>query len=209
MDRGLHLGIEVLHAEADAIEAQLREQRHPFVVDAARIDLDRMLAVRPQIEVPVQRAHDLPHFGGIEEGRRTAAPVRLHHGPALAQAGCHQRHLARQIADIARTAAVIARDDLVAAAVVADVLAERDMQVERQRRVGAPCPAIVQRRQVRVLAEAGMEAIGGRIGRVARSVDVDPLGEPAEKCEVGAADDGVGSGGGSGMEGGRCHAAAF
>ena len=54
--RLLHLGVEVLHAEADAVEAQVGAARRSALgVDRARVDLDRVLAVRRRTRNAPQR----------------------------------------------------------------------------------------------------------------------------------------------------------
>jgi hypothetical protein len=45
VDRALHGGIEVLHAEADAVETEPREPGHVVGIGMARIDLDAELAL--------------------------------------------------------------------------------------------------------------------------------------------------------------------
>ena len=50
VDRLLHLGIEVLNPEAEAVEAERAEVRQSFGRHGARVDLDRDLGVRRQPE---------------------------------------------------------------------------------------------------------------------------------------------------------------
>jgi hypothetical protein len=73
------LGVEILHADAHAIEAQFAEQLDGGPIDLARIDFDRVLATVDQSEVPARRGHQLAHFVVRKKGRRAAAPVQLRH----------------------------------------------------------------------------------------------------------------------------------
>jgi hypothetical protein len=58
IDRTLHRRVEVLHADADAVEAQLAQQAHGRPVGLARVDLDAVVAgvIVQQIEVLAQVA---------------------------------------------------------------------------------------------------------------------------------------------------------
>ena len=49
--RLLHFGVEILHADADAVEAQPGEQGDGLVADLARVDLDGIFAVLDQREI--------------------------------------------------------------------------------------------------------------------------------------------------------------
>ena len=134
----LHLFVEVLHAEAQAVEAQLLEHGQAFDADGARIDLDGVFAARLQLEMLAQQGHQRAQLIVREEGGRAAAQVQLADGLALAAMGRVQGHLARQVVQVDGSAIVVARHDLVAGAVVAQRLAERHMHIQRQRH-GSRC----------------------------------------------------------------------
>ena len=75
--RALHLGIEILDTQADAVEACFAEQRDGFIADLARIDLYGIFAVLHQLEMLADRRHHLADLVIAEEGRRAAAKVQL------------------------------------------------------------------------------------------------------------------------------------
>ncbi len=138
--RLLHGGVEILDAEAQAVEAQSR----PGVarrsrVDGARVDLDRILAVRRQREGAAQHGHQRPQArrrpGRSACRRPGAAGAPPRRGRAAPPAG---RPRAPGSAGTRARLLVVPGDDLVAGAVVAQRFAERDVHVERQRqRAGA------------------------------------------------------------------------
>ncbi|EXI65287.1 MAG: hypothetical protein AW08_03335 [Candidatus Accumulibacter adjunctus] len=129
--RLLHAGIEILHADAHAIEAEFAEQGDGRLVHLARIDLDRVLATLDQPEVPAGRGHQLAHLVMRQEGRCAAAPVQLRHLLVAAlEAAALQCQFARQVFQVLGGAAMVLGDDLVAGAVVADGVAERDVEVQ-------------------------------------------------------------------------------
>jgi hypothetical protein len=97
--------------------------------------------------------------------------------------------LAAEVTDVLRRAPVILGDDLVAGAVVADRVAERDVHVQRQRGLRPLVVACVERVDVVLGGDAGMETVGSGIRGVART-------EPVVFLHQGGVEDEVGSGGG-------------
>ena len=173
--RLLHDGVEILHAERQAVEAQLRQVAQPLGRHGARVDLDGVFAPRHQAEVAPQHGHQLAQLVVAEEGGRAAAQVQLADGLAGADARHVQVHLAAQVAQVGRAAVVVLGDDLVAGAVVAQRFAERNVHVQRQRqrhggRAGA---ALLQRLDVIGLAERLDEAVRRRVRGVARPGHVE------------------------------------
>ena len=83
--RLLHLGVEVLNPEAEAVEAERAEVGQSFGRHGARVDLDRDLGVRRQAERRAQRGHHPRELGVGEEGRRAAAEVELRHRATRAE----------------------------------------------------------------------------------------------------------------------------
>ena len=72
-------GIEVLHAEAGAVEADGGQLGDVVRRDEARIELDRDVAVGAsgEMELPAQRVHHFAQLRRRQEVRRAAAEVQL------------------------------------------------------------------------------------------------------------------------------------
>jgi len=86
-----------------------------------------------------------------------------------------ERDLGVERVEVFTRALVVARHDLVARAVVADRLAERDMDVDRKRTErAAGGGALAQRLLDHGRREAVVKAVGGRVRRVARAGRVEP-----------------------------------
>ncbi len=171
VDRALHAFVEILHAEAQPIEAEFAQQRDRLRRCLARIDLDRIFGafVGDEREVFCCRGHQFAHFTVREEGRRVAAPVKLSDGArGIDECGLHGKFVLHAIEIGPRVGAVLRRD-LVAAAVEANRVAERDVEVERQ--VGIQRTLIRRAMVMRGIESVG-ELDGGRIGRLARTVGV-------------------------------------
>ena len=83
--------------------------------------------------------------------------------------------LLQQGLNVGRRARVIARDDLVAAAVEADVVTERDVAVERKLGGLGSLFAAGERGLVVLRRDAAMESVGRRIRRIARCGNVEFL----------------------------------
>ena len=167
VDRLLHLGIEILHSQAQAIETQFPQQGDGAVVGLARIDFDGILAavVVEQAELLAGDPHQLAHFGGADEGGRAAAPVQLRDGPRPVEQRALQRDFPVQVVEIRNGVAAVLGDDLVAGAVKADRVAERNVDIQRQRFAGG----VAGQGQLPILGggEALVKLHGGRVGGVA------------------------------------------
>ncbi len=82
--------------------------------------------------MPPGDLHQLAHLGVRNEGRRTAAPVQLLDLTAgVEETGLHV-DLAVQTLQVRRGAATVLGHDLIAGTVVADRVAERQMEIQRQ-----------------------------------------------------------------------------
>ena len=79
VDRRLHRRVEILHAQARAVEADGGELADVAGVSVARIELDREIAVvtRGEPELPAQRVDDVAQLRRRQEIRRAAAEVQL------------------------------------------------------------------------------------------------------------------------------------
>jgi hypothetical protein len=129
VDGLLDLGVDVLHAQAQAVEAEAREQGDLVGADLARVDLDRVFARRIQPELGADHVHQLRELRLAEEGRAAASPVHLRYRAVIAEPPGHQTDLPPQVLQVLGRAPVILGDDLVAGAVVADRVAEGQVYV--------------------------------------------------------------------------------
>ena len=100
IDGLLHLGVEILHAEAVAIEPQSGEHRERAVAHRARIDFNPKFGVGGELEMTAQHAHQLVQFVRIEKGRRPSAKVKLHRFAIVTEVRRNQRHFLVEIAQI-------------------------------------------------------------------------------------------------------------
>ena len=122
------VGVEVLHADADAVEAEPREEARCCPrFTRARIDLDRVLAVaaRSRNAAP-DRVHQRAPSRVAQEGRRAAAPVHAaRRGVEPERVGARAPISRSQVVDVLARPGVVRVDDLVARAVEAERVAER------------------------------------------------------------------------------------
>jgi hypothetical protein len=146
--------------------------------DGARIDLDRHLGRGREPEGAAQHRHQAGELVVGQEGGRAAAEVDLRDGLPVPEFAHVQIDLALERLEVRLRPVMVTRDHLVARAVVADLLAERDVHIDRHRaRAGddsAAVSALPQRLPV-VLGREGLdEAIGRRVRGVARPGNVEP-----------------------------------
>ena len=168
--RLLHHRIEILHAQAGAVEAGLAQLAHFGRGDEARIQLDRAVHLRAagEGEVPAQHVHHLGDLLRVQEVGRATAEVHLLDLAVAVEHRGGQRDLAVQPGQVGLPARLVAGDDAVAAAVEARAGAERDVQIQRNR--ARDRIAIAGRghlAQLR-LAEPGRELRRGRVRGIAR-----------------------------------------
>ncbi len=169
VDGALHPRVEVLHPHRHAIEAERTEQPHLGRIGRAWIDLDAVLAVGSAREARVEHVHQAHELRLAQQRRRAAAEVELLDAGAR-QVAAHQIRLERERLQVGRDAFALLGRDLVAAAVVADRVAERQVHVQRQRHMGG---ALLEPVPVGGGIEGLDEAVGRRIRRVARAGNVE------------------------------------
>jgi hypothetical protein len=133
VDGFLHLRVEILHPEAQAIEAQAMQALEPTRVDGPGVDFDRLFGPGHETEGAAQGRQQLREFVVAQEGGRAATEVQLRHRLRRAQLSRDESDLLSQVGQVGRRAVVVARDHLVARAVVADRLAEGDVHVNGER----------------------------------------------------------------------------
>ena len=134
--RLLHIGVKVLHAKAQAVEAHFLECQQTLVAHGARVHFNGIFARWVQLEMLTHQRHQLAQFVITEKSGCTAAQVQLADQLALAAVRGVHGHFAAQIFEILRSFFVVLGHDLVAGAVVAQRLAKRHMHIDRQRQ----CP---------------------------------------------------------------------
>ncbi|MNR04755.1 hypothetical protein D3C85_1207440 [compost metagenome] len=174
MHRDLHALVEILDAKAQAVKAQLMQVGQAFGSGRARVHFDRDLGIRFETESAPQISHEARKFLIGQEGRRAAAEMQLRHGHALPQLLHVQGDFACQGVQIAGRAAMMAGHHLVTGAVIADGLAERDMDVKRQRLGRTRRAPLPQRQPVVLSAKAAVISIGRGVRGVSRPILVQP-----------------------------------
>ena len=165
----LHLGVKVLHAEADAVEAHVRECLQPPLVHRARVNFYGVFALRRKAEMAAQRRHQAAQLLIAQEGGRAAAEMKLRHRLPRAQVLHTQLHLAREQLQIRLRLLMVARDDFVARTVVAKRLAKRNVYVKRKRLLRALGAALREGGEQVAFVESVAEAVGSGIRGVARA----------------------------------------
>ena len=97
-----------------------------------RIDFDRDFGVVIKMEIAAKKRHQTADLRFIQIGWRTAAPVKLADMTASKQRRAMQNFLFQRI-QILIGFMLLTGDNFIAAAEVAELMAERNMDVERQR----------------------------------------------------------------------------
>jgi hypothetical protein len=98
--------------------------------------------------------------------------MQLPDAALAAEQAADQLQFFLQVLDILGRSAMVAGDDLVAAAVVAEAVAERQVNVDRQGQAGGADVALGEPLPELRLAERLDEPVGGRIGGIARAARV-------------------------------------
>src|SRR4051812_2442338 len=164
----LHVGVEVLHAERHAVESEAREMLQGAGWRMARIDFDGALGLGGNVKPRAQRGHQPVHLGAAQESRRAASQMKLGHGGGVEERR-QELQFPLEVADILGRPAVVTGHDLVAAAVVADALAEGQMDVDGKGLADAAGVALRQALPQLGLAESLDETVGRGIRGVARA----------------------------------------
>ena len=183
VDGHLYLGVQVLHAQADAVEPHLPDVGQPGVVDGARVHLDRAFGVLLQADGVVQRAQQLGQLVVAEEGGGAATQVQLRNAHILVKMGGVEGDFLLERMKIGLGTGVVPRADAVAGAVVADRFAERDVDIHRD-----GLPRLAQRAVVQPPGLLlGIERFGKVVGRGVGGIPRSRLVEDANllKCRHG------------------------
>src|SRR5690606_7621920 len=154
---------------AHAIEPQFGKQGDGVGANLARINLDRIFATRPEREVLAHLGHQRTQLIMRQKSRRTAAEMNLRDLARAVETGSLQRDLTCKVFEVFRRATALLGNDLVATTVVADRIAERNVEVQRQR----PGSARFQPAFERFSVECLDKAVGGGIRCIPWSADIE------------------------------------
>lgn len=154
------------------VESELRHSLDMLVGCHPRIDLEPDLGVRLQIEPFGRKSIEVRHLFRFKVGRRSAAPVELDSLTRSIDALRHAIDFVLQSVEIRIGDRLVAVDDDVAAAKPAQALTERDMEVERHRRLVRLRFRILERAEEIVRAKFVLPLRGRRVARVTRAIDV-------------------------------------
>ncbi len=127
----LHLVVEILHAEAHAVEATLAQCSHMLAREFARIHLTADFGVRGNAEFAGKVIEQPTHILRPEVGGGTAAPMQLAHCALRRHEWRYPVDLKEQDIKVGLRLAVLLGGDHVAATVVAKRVAERDVNIQR------------------------------------------------------------------------------
>ena len=174
-DGRLHTRVKILHTHREAAEAELlqrgnlRRRRHP------RVDLDGQFGIGRDLEPGPDGLHEPPQLRRGEVGRCATTKVELVDAAAWrSEAVGGHRNLLQQVRQVGlRHVALLRRDD-VAGAVEAALLAEGDVDVEREPSLSRQSP---QRGAQVALPHAFVELVGRGVGGVAGAGTVVPGAE--------------------------------
>ena len=167
--RLLHRRVEILHAETEPVEAEFGQRVQALLVHGPGVDLDRILTTGGEREAASQHAHELAQLDVAEKGRTAPAQMQLRDHLAQTHVRGVEIDLATQVAQVLRATFMVLGDDLVAGAVVAQRLTERNVHIQRQRHGRSePLSPLFECLDVVGRTESLDEAVGSRIGRVTR-----------------------------------------
>ena len=136
MHRFLHIGVEVLNAHAETVEAELAQSFEMLAGGYARVDLDAYFTVGVEMKVLFGECEQILDLIGCQVRWRAAAPMELDHGAILRDAAADALHLPLQHVKIRRGDVLVLLDDDVARAKEAETLTEGNVHVQRNGRPG-------------------------------------------------------------------------
>jgi hypothetical protein len=132
VDRDLHVRVQILHAQAYAVEPEPAQEGDVIRHHGTGIHLDADLggvALR-HVEVLVGCRHQALHLILGQEGRRATAPVQLRNLARTFEQASLGLNLLQQPPQVVLGTLPILRDDLVASAVETNGRAERDVKIQ-------------------------------------------------------------------------------
>src|SRR5271156_2504610 len=132
MNRFLHLGLEILDAHAQAVEAEAAQGFQMGAIGDARVNLDADLRVWREGESLARVAEQIFHLCGSQIGGRSAAPVKLNHRTIFGNALADVFDLAFQGVEIWDGDVLVFLNGNIARAEQAEAFAEGNVHVERK-----------------------------------------------------------------------------
>lgn len=154
--------IHVLHPDADAVEADVRGGRGPFLRKRAGIGLNTDLGVLRKSEPVTQVGAEIPNLFRRQVGGGPAAPVHLYDGTVGVRAAGHEVDFSFESRQVALDRLGVLGHLHVAATVVAERPAERQVQVEGQWGVrGRRCQVVAEGLRPIVVVEVGRCRVAG------------------------------------------------
>src|ERR1700722_12476147 len=170
----LHIFVEILYAQTNAMEAKTGQQPQDLCIGAARIDLDGEIAIfgAAQPELAVELVDDLDQTLFRQVGRRASAEMQLIDDSVGGEISAAHRNFVEETTGIVIDAAHLTRDDLIASAIEAGAGAERNMDVYGQRLTFARTAAAGRSLGVLVGRDAVGELLRGWIGGVSRTFPI-------------------------------------
>src|SRR5437588_2872496 len=129
----LHIGVEVLNAHAETVEAQLAQRFEMLARGHARVDLDANFTVGVKMEMLFRECEQIRDLFGCQVRWCAAAPMELDDGAILRDAAADAFHLPLQHLKIRRCHTLVFLNDHIARAKKAQAFTEGNMHVERNR----------------------------------------------------------------------------
>src|SRR5437762_3787662 len=129
--RRLHIGMEVLNAHAETVEAKFAQSFEMIAGGHAWVDLDANFTVGIEMEMLFRECEQVLNLFGCQVRRCAAAPMELDHRAILRDAAADAFHLPLQHLKIGWRDTLVLLDDDVARAKEAEAFAEGNVHVQR------------------------------------------------------------------------------
>src|SRR6266478_6288230 len=134
--RLLHVGMEVLNAHAETVEAEFAQRFEMLATGYTGVDFDPNLTVGVEMEMFFRECEEILDLLGCQVGGSAAAPMELDYGAILRDALADALHLLLQNVKIGWRDAFVFLNDDVARAKETEAFTEGNMHVQRDRRSG-------------------------------------------------------------------------
>src|SRR5258708_17901984 len=132
----LDVGMEVLNAHAETVEAKLAQSFEMLARGHAGVDLDANLTVGVEMEMLFGACAQILDLCGCQVGWRAAAPMKLDHRAILRDPAADALHLPLQHVEIGCRNVLVFLNDDVAGAKEAEAFTEGNVHVQRNGRPG-------------------------------------------------------------------------